>query len=86
MQNQSPKPKNKPVDYEMLGRLIADVYEKGYMNRWRMYRMSFMRGIFAGFGGVIGATILVGLVAWILSIFDAVPLVEDIRTTIEEGR
>lgn len=48
--------------------------------------MSFMKGIFAGFGGVVGATILVGLAVWILSWFDAFPVIQDLRTTIEDGR
>jgi hypothetical protein len=40
-----------------------------------MLKMSFLKGIAAGFGGVIGATIVVGLVVWILSLFETIPLV-----------
>lgn len=81
-----PSQKSKPVNYEELGRLIANVYEMSYANRGRMYRMSFVKGLLAGLGGVVGATIVVGLVLWVLSWFDAIPVIDDIRTTIELGR
>lgn len=81
-----PKQKNKSINYEDLGRIIASVYETGYANRGRMYRMSFVKGLFGGLGGVVGATIVVGLLAWLLSFFDVIPFVEDLRETIEQGR
>lgn len=81
-----PSQKNKEIDYEQLGHMMANVYETGYMNRGRMYKMSFVKGLLAGFGGVIGATIVVALVVWLLSWFDAIPLINDIRDTIEHGR
>ncbi len=79
-------PKNNTIHYEQLGRLISDVYETGYASRGRIYRMSFVKGLLAGFGGVVGATIVVGLVVWLLSLLDAVPFVNDLRDAIERGR
>ncbi len=78
--------KSKPADLERFGRLIADVYETGYVSRGRIYRMSFLKGLMAGFGGVVGATIVVGLLVWVLSLLDAIPYIDDLRNAIEQGR
>ncbi len=65
-------------DYEQLGRVIENVYEYNYANRWRLYKMSFIKGIVAGFGGVVGATVVVAIVLWALSLFHEVPFVHTI--------
>lgn len=41
---------------------------KGY------YRSAFLKGVVGGFGGVIGATLLIGLLLWSLSFFTTVPV------------
>ncbi len=88
MSAKSPKPqKNKSAqEYEELGRIVASVYESGYLDRAKSYRMSFVKGLFQGLGGAIGATILVALLIWILSLFSQVPLVgrltNDLRDTV----
>lgn len=72
-----------PKDYEKFGRYMADVYESGYISKSRIYRMSFVKGVMAGFGGVIGATVIVALVLWGLSLFSEVPFIGDIAKNIE---
>lgn len=62
------------TDYEQLGRMLQSIYESGYIDRNKFYKMSFLKGVVAGFGGVIGATILVALLLWVLNLFDHVPL------------
>lgn len=69
------KEKLTDADYEHLGRSIATVFEAGYINKSRIMRMSILRGIFQGFGAVLGGTILVALLVWILSLFGHIPLV-----------
>jgi hypothetical protein len=75
------------IDYERFGRMMVSIVESGYMNRKQMLKMSFLRGIMAGLGGVLAATLLVGLIVWILSLFDTAPLIgpwiESIRETVE---
>lgn len=69
-------PKSKPSrQYEELGRIVASVYETGYLDRATAYKTSFIKGLFQGLGGAIGATLLVAFVVWILSLFSQVPLV-----------
>lgn len=77
-------------DYEQLGRMLTNIYESGYIDRTQAYKMSFVKGLLAGLGGVIGATIVVALLLWVLTFFDSVPLVgrftEHTRQTIEQNR
>lgn len=69
--------------YEDLGKIVASVYETGYLDAAKSYRMSFVKGMFQGFGGVIGATILVALLLWTLSFFDELPFLGDIVDQVE---
>ncbi len=55
--------------------LLEQLFDDHYKYRWRVYKMNFFRGIFFGFGSVIGATILVGLALWLISLFTDLPLV-----------
>jgi len=73
-------------DYEQLGRMLDNIYQSGYIDRNQMYKTSFIKGVVAGFGGVIGATVVVGLLLWILSLFSDLPLVDTIRETIQSGK
>jgi hypothetical protein len=61
--------------------LLEQLFDDHYRFRWRVYRMNFMRGIFFGFGSVIGATILVGLSLWILSLFTDLPVIGNLFET-----
>lgn len=76
--------------YEQLGRMLANIYESGYIDRNQTYKMSFIKGLFTGLGGVIGATLLVALLLWVLSLVSDIPLVERITDpvydTIKNGR
>lgn len=76
------KPKN-PKEYEQLGRTVAAIYETGYLDKKQVYKTSFIKGLISGLGGVIGATVVVGLLLWVLSFFGNVPLVGRITRTVQ---
>jgi hypothetical protein len=46
-----------------------------YVDRKSFYLHGFLRGVIVGAGGVIGATVVIAFLAWILSLFDTVPLI-----------
>ena len=63
-------------DYEKLGRLIEQVYLNGRYGK--VIRSSFLRGLFYGFGAVLGGTLLIATLVYILSFFEGLPLIGDI--------
>lgn len=69
--------------YEELGRIVASIYETGYLDRANSYKMSFIKGLFQGLGSVLGATILVALFIWSLSLFREIPLLGGLVRTIQ---
>ena len=85
----------KKKDKELLRKNRAEVakaieilFTKDYISQKQLYLQNFLRGIFFGAGGVIGATVLVAIIVWSLSLFDETPLigplVDNVRTTIED--
>lgn len=72
-------------DYEQIGRTIENVYEANYANRKQIYLMSFVKGVAAGFGGVIGATIVVALLLWLLTLVETVPFLEDASNKVQDA-
>lgn len=84
MFKKSKKP-SKEVSYEQIGRMVESIYESGYIDRNKTYKMSFLKGIAAGFGGVVGATIVVALLLWLLSLLNFIPFVDKIQCTLEKN-
>lgn len=73
--------------YEQLGRMLENIYQTGYIDKNQMYKMSFVKGLLSGVGGVLGATLVVALLLWVLSLFDSIPfigpVIDSIRDTVE---
>jgi len=54
---------------------------------WKFTLMSFVKGLMVGFGGVVGASLLVGLFIYILAQISVVPFIGDfVEDIIEEIR
>ena len=74
-------------DYEKLGQQVAALYDSVNPDRAGLYRTAFLKGIVTGLGGVIGATVVIVILAWILSLLGQVPFVgpifDNVKTTIE---
>jgi hypothetical protein len=80
-------PSKTKQDYEELGRRLENIYLTGYISKKEMFKWGFLKGLITGFGGVIGATIVVGLLLWIFTVLGHVPLigplVKDVKSTVE---
>lgn len=92
MPDQKPKKNPKQVlieNREQVAKALELLFAAGYVDRKRLYIENFFRGIVFGAGGVIGATVVIGIVIWILSLFDQIPLIgpfiDNTRETIERG-
>jgi uncharacterized membrane protein YfcA len=70
-----------------MGRQLEALYDAVRPERRSVYWTSFWKGVFSGVGGVIGATLVVAMMLWLLSLFSELPLVGDfmdsLRNTIE---
>lgn len=75
---------SKQQSYEQIGKMVENIYLTGYIDKNQMYKMSFIKGLVTGLGGVLGATIVVALLIWILSLFNRVPLLGPITEQIKE--
>ncbi|HEX7484205.1 MAG TPA: DUF5665 domain-containing protein [Candidatus Saccharimonadales bacterium] len=48
--------------------VIEDLFYDFHRSRAQVYRMNFIRGIFFGLGSVLGGTIVVAIIIWLLSV------------------
>lgn len=71
-------------DYEKLGKQVASLYDAINPDRKGLYRTAFLKGIVTGLGGVIGATLVVALLAWILSLSHNIPFIGDITDNLQQ--
>lgn len=49
--------------------LLEELFNDFYRSRRRVYWMNFIRGLFFGFGTILGGTVVVAIIIWILSQF-----------------
>lgn len=48
--------------------VLEDLFNDFNRNRFEVYKFNFIRGIFFGFGSLLGGTILVALLVWVLNL------------------
>lgn len=47
--------------------LMEELFQDFNRNQAEVYKMNFIRGLFFGFGSVLGGTVLVAVVIWLLN-------------------
>lgn len=70
--------------------LIEELFYDFHRNRAQVYLTNFIRGIFFGLGSVLGGTIVIALLVWLLSLFgNFIPplnnFFNDVTTTIQDS-
>jgi len=70
--------------------VLEDLFYDFNTSRVQIYKMNFVRGIFLGFGTVIGGTLVVALIVWILSLLVDIPggigdFIQNIVNTVQSG-
>lgn len=70
--------------------VIEELFNDYYDDRRNIYKVNFIRGIFFGLGSVLGATVVVALVVWGLSLFVDIPGLGDaaknVQNSLESGK
>jgi Domain of unknown function (DUF5665) len=85
----TPNKKQSGVNYERLGKAVEDALILDYIyvlhSTKRQVWSSFVRGVFAGIGGVIGATVGIALLVGILALLGGVPVVGHLFTQLGQS-
>ncbi len=85
-----PAKPSKQKEFEKLTQSLMVIFESGFINKRELFKTSFMRGVLTGFGGVIGATVMIAILVWVLSLFSSVPLLgrflESLQHSLNAGR
>ena len=70
--------------------VLEDLFYDFNKSRAEVYKMNFIRGVLFGLGSVLGGTIVVAIIAWILSFFVDLPgignAIEQVQHSIESGK
>ena len=73
------KNKEPKLDHEKLGKAVEQLFLTDYIeflgSTRRQIKGAFIRGIFTGFGGVIGATVFVALLLTLLHFLGGAPFI-----------
>lgn len=76
-------------EYENLGKALEQIVQKDYidlaLNKRKLMGIGFLKGLASGFGAFLGATIVVGALLWILSLFDSVPFINTIKDSLDKA-
>lgn len=85
------KNKKQPVikNPKEVAKALEVLFASDYIDVKRLHWENFVRGMFFGAGGVIGATVFIAVILWFLSLFDTIPLIgpffENVKSTIESN-
>ena len=79
------KKKLTKIDSKAAAEALEYLFAAGYIDKKRLYLENFIRGLFFSLGSIIGATVLIVLLLWVLSLFDDLPLVGNFVRTIQDS-
>lgn len=57
--------------------LMEELFNDFHSSRHQVYWMNFTRGLFFGFGTLLGGTVLAAVLIWTLGQFDSIPYIGD---------
>ncbi len=66
------------IDEKAAVQALEYLLAAGYVSKKRLYIENFVRGIFFSVGSVLGATIVIALLLWLLSLFSNLPFIGEI--------
>lgn len=72
------KPDKEKKEHEARKQILEELFYDFNKSELQVYRVNFFRGIFLGFGTVLGGTLLVAIIIWVLGQFaNLFPMVSD---------
>lgn len=64
---------------------FEDLFDDYYAQRYKVYKMNFVRGVVFGLGSVVGGTLMVALLVWVLSFFNEIPFIGNFTHTVQRS-
>lgn len=87
MKEKLKKAKNKVRDDQEKGaqkELLRQLFNDFHTDRLEIYKINFFRGIFFGLGSVLGGTVLIALMIFVVSqLADSIPFLSDFFRSIQ---
>ncbi len=65
--------------------VFEEFFHDYYNRRHQIYWMNFIRGIFFGLGSLVGGTLVVAALLWLLSVFHYVPFLTDVVDSVQRS-
>ncbi len=62
-------------DATQVAKALQILFATDYISKKKLYWQNFLRGISFSVGSIIGATVGIALIIWVLSLFKTVPLI-----------
>ena len=66
-------------------RALEVLLAAGYDDKKKLYIANFIRGIFFSLGSVLGTTLVVALLLWVLSVFDTAPVIGHFIQSVQDS-
>jgi len=79
------KDTKKEFDAKEAARALEVLLAAGYVDKKKLYIANFIRGIFFSLGSVLGATLVVALLLWVLSVFDTAPVIGHFIQSVQDS-
>lgn len=65
--------------------VLEDLFENMYSQRFKIYKMNFIRGVMFSAGTVVGGVLVVIFLLWFLSLFDHLPIIGHFVQTVHHS-
>jgi hypothetical protein len=62
-------------NHDEVAKALEILFATDYIDKKKLYISNFVRGMLFSAGGIIGATLVIALLIWLLSLFGHIPLV-----------
>jgi len=76
--NRKKKQNDKEVlkrNHDEIAKALEILFATDYIDKKKLYLSNFLRGMMFSAGGIIGATLVIAILLWLLSLFGHIPLV-----------
>lgn len=89
MLKHSKEPALSAAEAKQAKKALEVLFASDYVNKRKLYKENFVRGLMFGSGTIIGTAIILTIILWFLSLLDSIPfigpIVENIETTLQNN-